>query len=220
MFSRMNNPILPDAHFLVEPAGIARGTQGAPRVDMRIVSSSVAVVICLLAAGCAATTDDAGSSQGGGLTEGDRRSAHANFHPQDRCTLPEKSNPWLYADPEIDLSDRNHPRYRLRHTYSAHEIVGKQNINIYLRDGTAWRSDDNLVARRWSIDRREIDAEDMADIRDPWEPLPVPKEFLDKAFEVMPSGKYNLLAWEAVLNRPLHSDFTCRHEFYYGSSGQ
>lgn len=114
--------------------------------------------------------------------------------------------------PDIDLSDREHPRYRIRHKSSTEEIIGKQNINIYLHDGSVWRSDDNLIARRTYFGSSP-DEYTAARENDPWEPLPVPKEFLDKAFELTKYGKYNLLAWEVVMNE-IGPDKKCRKEFY------
>lgn len=166
--------------------------------------------------GCGAPVgDEAGATNDALTADADR-----NFHPTNQCYV---ESPYTA---EIDLSDRANPKYRIRHSFEVAER-GKQNINLQLRDGSRWESPDDLVSRRSSADWDGVDVNDgeavrrrteQASARDPWDPLPVPKEFLDKAFEVNKDGLYNLQSWEVIINVPwisLGPDPVCRHDFYY-----
>jgi hypothetical protein len=130
---------------------------------------------------------------------------------------------------DLDLSDREHPRYRLRtdlpkgDTGRDTRTFTHNNINIKLRNGHEWRSPDSLLSRPSSFDPMTVNVNDSAavmqataaaDARDPWDDLPIPQSFLDEAFSVRADGLREIYKWEAVFDVPLSPDESCAGTFY------
>lgn len=124
------------------------------------------------------------------------------FHAKDSCESGREFHEYVV---EIDLTDREKPKYRIHHGMADRRILGEQNMRISLRDGTVWESDD---LKSYPFAWQGFDREN------PWIPLPLPKDFLDKAFQVVEQGRYNLEKWEVTVNVPQHRDPSCGHDFY------
>jgi hypothetical protein len=163
---------------------------------------------------CAPSTDDASSSTGSRLTG----SPDDGFTATPSCWSPEDGN--YYG--EVDLRDRAHPRYRIRHqglgVFGSDEgDRGQQNINLHFRDGTSWNSPDDLVAKFGRTYGPTIEADSDKTVA--WSDLPVPSDVLDKAFSVK-DGKYELETVEFVFNFKLAKDAkrACQSAFYPASA--